>query len=372
MASVLARSDLNGAVIVLDTNILDGTALLSDPASLALLFYLRRVEASLGLAEIVKAEWREHFTAKLLSELATARRALDWIDRTTELGIGIRPLDEVTFAQAAFDRRLEELGDLLLELPIEDAHWRQAGEMVISKRAPTKPKSQQFKDSLLWRAVLDIGREQKVVFVTADKGFLTQDGQGLQNDLAKEAAESESNVKVLTDLLDLLEGLRDASGDEISLMDDDLENIEDEFRELIDSVLEPEGLISRGTASVKNIEPFATPDPDTVAVLVHAEYELGASDDPEFVFAEGATVDAHGSAFIHLDQGPEHPAIVSVDYMQTIQFTPHGDIVRDWDFGSAKEFPGSSRLSSLIATDVRSTVERLRRNRGRHAGNERH
>ena len=351
-------------MVVLDTNILDGTALLSDPASLALLFYLRRVEASLGLAEIVRIEWLEHFTTKVSSELAKARSALDWLDRATELGVEIKPLDEVTLAQVAFDRRLDELGDLLLAMPIDDAHWRQAGDMVIQKRAPTKPKSQQFKDSLLWRAVLDIGQAHKVVLVTADKGFLNNDGVGLHEELADEASEHESDVTVVTDLLDLLESLRDASGNEVGDIDEDLEILEKEFRNGIDALLEPDGLISRGRVRGKSVEPFATPDPDTVAVLLRAVYDLGVLDDPNFVFGEDAIVEASGSGFIQLVQGPEHPMTVFVDYMETVVFSPHGDIVRDWDFGSPEEFPRPRRLSSLIPEDLRSTVDRLRHGRG--------
>jgi hypothetical protein len=56
-----------------------------------------------------------------------------------------------------------------------------------------------------------------------------------------------------------------------------------------------------------------------------------------------------------------------VDYMETVVGTSHGNIVRDWDFGSPEEFPRPRRLSSLIPGDLRSTMDRLRRGRG-HGG----
>ncbi|HMH58534.1 MAG TPA: hypothetical protein VK537_05085, partial [Galbitalea sp.] len=192
---------------------------------------------------------------------------------------------------------------------------------------------------------------------------------GLHDELADEASNHQSDVTVVTDLLDLLESLRDASGNEVGEdIDVSLKILEEEFRNGIDNLLEADGLVSRGTAREKSIEPFATPDPDTVAVILRAEYDLGVLDDPDFVFADEATVDASGSGFIGLAQQPEHSTSVSVDYMETVLSTPHGDIVRDWDFGLHEDLPRPRRLSSLFPDELQSRIEQLHRGRGRGRG----
>jgi hypothetical protein len=52
-------------------------------------------------------------------------------------------------------------------------HWQAAGEMVIEKRASSSEKSRQYKDSVLWHALLEAGQSQTMILVTQDKGFLS-------------------------------------------------------------------------------------------------------------------------------------------------------------------------------------------------------
>ncbi len=73
--------------------------------------------------------------------------------------------------QQAFEERLDELGSLVEILPAADEDLVHAGRMVLTYKAPSTRKSQQYRDSVIWRIAIREAGENDVYLVTNDLGF---------------------------------------------------------------------------------------------------------------------------------------------------------------------------------------------------------
>src|SRR5207249_2739195 len=63
---------------------------------------------------------------------------------------------------------------LIERVPITLEHVHSALDRVNSETPPNGPKNQQFKDSLIWEAALDLATRGTVRLITADGGFFEQ------------------------------------------------------------------------------------------------------------------------------------------------------------------------------------------------------
>jgi hypothetical protein len=310
--------DLSGGVVVLDTNILQQTGLLRDPLSISLLFYLVQVGASFGLPEVLRREWREHWIDHCVKRSSALNKEIRWLH--THFGNAPRPVtDMAEQAGRVFDERLAELGDLLIEFEIADSDWVEAGQMVMEKRAPTKEGSQQFKDSLLWRALLRIGQSHHVVFVTADKGFLDAEGSDLHATLRAEAEDLDVDIMVLTSMPPLLEALRFETQAYAEFLGDLEDAYSDPVIDAINEVLEPHGQFIEGLDRWSS-EAFATGNPQTFVLAIDVEAQVMEDDDP--VADMPFFVEVAGSVLIDDELGE---VVVDLDTVRFVASTPHGD-----------------------------------------------
>ena len=71
----------------------------------------------------------------------------------------------------AYDRRIGQLESLLVRVPLTLNHVHRAMERVIAHLPPSGPNNEQFRDTLIWEAVLTLASTFEVHFITADKGF---------------------------------------------------------------------------------------------------------------------------------------------------------------------------------------------------------
>jgi hypothetical protein len=107
------------------------------------------------------------------------------------------------------DDRLEAMPFDLRRVPFAERHARRALLRVMDETPPNGPKNQQFKDSAIWEAVLEIAESNPVVFVTQDKGFFSNraPAAGVDPVLATEAELSPHSVFVVSTLTDCLKAM---------------------------------------------------------------------------------------------------------------------------------------------------------------------
>ena len=175
--------------VVIDTCIwVHSTRLLSTALGSALLYAISRTNSRLALPEIIEREMQKH-TMKLGID---AVQKIDDSYRLIEVLMGRRDDYQVPsqddFARRV-DERLAELSRLVHRVPFTFAHASGALARVLDETPPNRSKDQQFKDSAIWEAILELAESGEVHFVTEDKAFFVdrKPEQGPAANLEEEA-----------------------------------------------------------------------------------------------------------------------------------------------------------------------------------------
>lgn len=157
--------------VVVDTNIwVYTTRLLSTGLGAALIYALKRTNSSLALPEVLEEEIRKHtlrYGKEAVKQIATGYNLL-------EVLMGSRddyrvPSDNEL--RERVDKRLNELGDLIYRVEFTIDHAKSALRRVMEESPPNGYKNQQFKDSAIWEAILELAHKGEVHFITEDKAF---------------------------------------------------------------------------------------------------------------------------------------------------------------------------------------------------------
>jgi predicted nucleic acid-binding protein len=190
MNSQKERDDSKPVCIVLDTNIwVYKTDLLRTPLGSALTHALLQVEGHLGLPSIIEEEIIKHvvrrggeLAAEILEKASKVAHLLGQVD---ERLMAVPTDDE--FEKSAKEK-LRELDDLLLRVPFTFEHAKSALRRVMDETPPNGRNNQQYKDSAIWEAVLELSHTHTVHFVTEDKGFFTDrtPSKGLASNLKED------------------------------------------------------------------------------------------------------------------------------------------------------------------------------------------
>jgi PIN domain len=195
--------------VVVDTNVWRSELLLKSHLGAALVYLLGRSGALIGLPEVVEREIKKHIVKA--GEEATKEIAKGF--RTLEVLLGSRPgytLPSAAELEQAIERRLEEMKRFLKRIPFTIEHAKAALEMVDQELPPNGPKQQQFKDSAIWQAVLDLSRDYDVVFITSDKAFFRnrEPKNGVADNLLADCQRVGGKVDVYGELRGCLEALQ--------------------------------------------------------------------------------------------------------------------------------------------------------------------
>lgn len=138
--------------------------------SASLIYLIEQHAATLGVPEVVSIEVQDHLVATFKKSLGQVTAGLDRLRMILGKAPDPGMPGEVAVSEA-LERRLRELGSLVVHVPLEDRHHVAAGQMVLCGMAPNSPRGQQFKDCLLWQAVLDLAEDYDVVLASNDGGF---------------------------------------------------------------------------------------------------------------------------------------------------------------------------------------------------------
>jgi hypothetical protein len=199
-----------GGCVVLDTNIWIGNPSLNTPIGVALIFALRKVNRSIGLPEVIEREFKKH----------TIRLALEAIDAVSKgynmIGTIMGSRDDFRVpTEAEVEERIESLlkghQSILTRIPFTLEHAHGALDRVLSDLPPNGPKNQQFKDSAIWEAILELSRSMDVDLVTADKQFFENRDltKGLAQNLRRESEVQLHKIRIFQSLQSYLASLRE-------------------------------------------------------------------------------------------------------------------------------------------------------------------
>lgn len=258
--------------VVIDTNQWISHLMLRSPTAAALLYSLRQQDGVIGLPYVLEEELKR----LAFREGARAVRQIDDALGIIRRLLGSAPVptipsDEVL--RSAASRRLHELAPLLQRTPFTFDQASDALERLLDKVPPNAEKNQQYKDTLIWVAALELASEFKVVLVTSDLGFYADRkvAGGLARELRQEVASKGLAVEAVAELHHAADLLRvtqppvDLAAVVAAVVDGVMEDVRSAAsqQELV------VGDLTRSTVKV-----FATENPDVLAVTFALEHAL--------------------------------------------------------------------------------------------------
>ncbi len=199
--------------VVLDTNIwVYRTSLLKTSLGAALTHSLVRLGGTLGLPEVVEMELVKHTVKEGKKSVDNIRAGVSRLSQLTGLvGEYAHLLHTEDSLKAAAKKRLDVLDHLVERVPFTLDHARSALGRVMDETPPNGFKNQQYKDSAIWEAMLELSRERNVHFVTEDTYFFADRSpkKGLARNLKQEADDVGGGITAHPDLRSCLESLKE-------------------------------------------------------------------------------------------------------------------------------------------------------------------
>jgi len=194
--------------VVIDTNVWRSGLLLKTPVGVSLVYALARQRGFLGLPEVVERELTKHVVEAGREAIKTLEKSSRIIETLTGLSFSTLPAEIAL--ENIVEARIAELEPILVRVPFTLEHAKAALDMVNAKLPPNS-KSQEFKDSAIWQAVLTLSRKYTTHLITNDRAFLykTDDpSQGLAANLKQDCVRVEGKVDVYCDLASCLKAIR--------------------------------------------------------------------------------------------------------------------------------------------------------------------
>lgn len=249
--------------------------MLRTPISLALLNGIVQTDARIELPEVIEKEIlikTEQRGIQFLNKIFKLIESLTYYSQDTMSAIEFLPTKDTI--SEAMPKRLEELSAHIICHNHSYSEMQTALDMVLKGLPPNTETNQQYKDSLMWQAVLSLAERYCVHLVTRDKGFFKNSSyaDGPAENLAKDIESKENRIEIHHGLESCTAILRtfDRPLDEELIYERILHAVKNE----IDQHLAPEGFFpkSRKRASLRS---FFTSDPSKIAIQFYMEFELG-------------------------------------------------------------------------------------------------
>jgi PIN domain len=252
--------------IILDANIWRSNLLLRTPISLALLYGVVQSKSKIAIPDVLG---KEIYINTYEAGLEYLNGALKNIRFLTHLYDGSKRakdyLPDKSKIEQAFPRRIAELGEIILKHEHTFTEMENALHMVLTKLPPNSEKNQQYKDSLLWQAVLSLSEKYMVHFVTMDKGFFKNRkyDQGPADNINEDIERKKNNIKIYyevescTEILHVFEKAIDN--------DSIIQNIFLWAKDYLEEELSRDGYYIKDLKEGK-LQSYITSDPDKIAV----------------------------------------------------------------------------------------------------------
>jgi len=236
----------------------------------AFLYVVYQNKILIGLPEVVELEIKKHtrkYGVKATEQIKDNYSIIEKLISTRDEYNLPSPND---FEQAV-DDRLKELDSKIIRIPFKFSHAKNALTRVMEETAPNSYKNQQFKDSAIWEAVLEVSKSYNVFFITEDKAFFKDRNykNGLASNLAEELKEFKNDVKIFYGMDNFLKEIKQdippLNNDKIVELIDKL--IKDEIEKQIENSKVNE--ISNYT-----IKPYLTESPNEIVINFDINYKL--------------------------------------------------------------------------------------------------
>jgi hypothetical protein len=208
--SAQQAKDVKPICIVIDTNIWRSELMLRTARGAALLFSLRQSNGVLGMPEVIEREIMKQAVeaaSEFIEKIQTNFQML-WSLMGLRTAYDVPSVQEI---EAQAKSRLEEMRSLFASIPFTLEHARSALDRVNSGRPPNGPKNQQFKDSAIWEAILELATTYRIYFLTNDRAFYKdpeKPSKGLADNLAAECQQIDGEIRLYRDISSCLEGLQ--------------------------------------------------------------------------------------------------------------------------------------------------------------------
>jgi len=196
--------------IIIDTNVWLNSSLLRVPIGSSLIYFALQNKAHIGLPEIIEMEIRKHATRLGKDAIEKIKENFDKLERLMGWRDDYR-LPNLEELSKNTEARLDELGNLLLRIPITFEHMKAALDMVLEELPPNGNKKQQYKDSLIWQAILQLAQTHEMVFITEDKAFFEdrEPKKGLALNLKADILTANGQVSMFYELNSYLKAVMD-------------------------------------------------------------------------------------------------------------------------------------------------------------------
>jgi hypothetical protein len=247
--------------------------------------------------------------------------------RTIEILVGRRSsytLPSEEDLKNVVEERIQELSELIINIPFKLEHAKRALDRVNLDAPPNNQKNQQFKDSAIWEAVLELAESYSVFFVTDDKGFFKDrnPSEGLAPSLIDECQRENFSISVYNSLKDCLKTLQEVPPPI------DLEKIAKSIELLIKDQVEKaadEKNFSLSSMMKHQITPFVTEKIDTLALNFAITFHLKEQAESTESERLEPTITATGECSYDINKNS--PSDVRFDTIETRWLTPDGEVI---------------------------------------------
>ncbi len=198
--------------VVVDTSVWRAEPLLKTPLGVTLVYNVHRRGGAIGFPEVVEMELKDNIIDAGLEAMKKAKSHVQLLRTLTDDPFFRTDFQLQEMLSQKVDQRLTELAPVLVREPFTVEHAKAALAMVCAKLPPNGEKNQQFKDSAIWQAVLQLSRRHSTVLLTHDKAFfLNHDTKkGLAANLIADCHKVGTDVKIFDGIGPYLEVLREA------------------------------------------------------------------------------------------------------------------------------------------------------------------
>jgi hypothetical protein len=170
--------------VVIDTNIWlqDSNLLLRTIMGSALIYILKKINSKIGLPSVIEEEITRNTISKVVKSTEEIKKIFKSISVIMGSHSPYKVPDEAEI-KSAVQARITELDSLFHRVNFTWEHAQSALKR-INEKSPPNNNSQQFKDSVIWEAILELLSSYTVHFLTKDEAFY-KGGQLKIDSLAK-------------------------------------------------------------------------------------------------------------------------------------------------------------------------------------------
>jgi len=195
--------------VFLDANIWISERLLKSSVGAALLYAVRRIGGKIGLPDVTEAEliWGA------ANDGLKAVKSIESGYTTLQTLTGSRPdchLPTAVDFERKAKERIADLGDLIIKYDISLDQYKGALHRVVRGAPPNKTK-EQFRDTLLWEAIVQAATESEIVFVTNNSDYYqgNRPERGLAQELLEEIRNRGGRIAVYPNLESYLAAIKE-------------------------------------------------------------------------------------------------------------------------------------------------------------------